>query len=403
MLFLAVLAAGRLGAQSTGSQSGAQSIDTQSAGLQTSSTQTNDSRPTIGTFFSFNRSGFSFTMQPSAENAFWEVTVGIDYGGSVLNQNPAPGIAGTFSYNLIIADWSHSNGSSRLYAGPGAMLGYIRDKDKPYGVVAALTGTFGYEYSFNVPLVITVGIVPTFGMHIGSSGNGLLMDFYKNGLTWSLGPQIGLKYNIHRSGGQRFTEWLAEGSASERRNPDRFRDRRLFTYGVEWSYSATFGNIRHHNYTSPTGRVDVRGMSLKFVNNGFALGHVGLNCGRHLNMSVYGGYGSIYTDTRVFPLSLRGTWLFGDSSAMARRWLAYLDGGCLFREGGGDPGAIAKLGGGYRISLSRTTKLDLMVAYQFAYSDLTIYDDYGYEVPESRIRCNNNFLNSINLSIGITL
>ncbi len=350
----------------------------------------------IGTNYSFYRSGATFGKAID-DDAFWEVGIGVEYGNSVLRQSRQVGGVATFTYNFIVKDWQHKDGgSSRLYAGPGVILGMV--KAEHYGMLMGLMANIGYEYEFDFPLVLGIGVLPTLGTHIcNDSGEGTLMELYKNGLRWSFCPQISIKYNITGSTSVKSvlkpkkSTYYVENGHSPR-----------ITYGLEWTYSALLAEIYHHNYTSPTGRVDNKGIKANYINNGFALAHVGINCNRRLNISLYGGYGCIHREERAFPLSLRWTWFYGKQST-ASRWFNYFDAGCAFRTHGINPSAIAKIGGGYRVSLSRSVKLDLMVAYQFAYGHLTIDDEDGDEVPQSRIRRNDNYINSINFSIGITL
>ncbi len=350
----------------------------------------------LGTYYTFYRSGISYDKLID-DNVFWEISLGVDYGNSVLRQSRAPGVAATFTYNFIVSDWKHpGGGESRLYAGPGVTVGLLKEEN--YGLMLGLSGAIGYEYEFNFPIVLGISVLPTLGVHIkdDTDSGGMLMDLYRNGLRWSFCPQVTLKYNlggatsVKKAIHPKESTYFAEGESPRR-----------FTYGIEWTYSAMIAEIVHHNYTSPTGRVDTKGLSMNYINNGFALAHIGLNCGKHLNLSVFGGIGSIYKYERAFPLTLRGTWFFGQEPS-ASRWFALLDGGCAFRNGS-DTAVLGKTGGGYRVSLSRSVKLDFSLAYQFTYASLTINDEDGNEVPQSRIRRNDNYLNSINFSIGITL
>ncbi len=372
----------------------------------------------VGTAFSLDRSGVTFGSAVSGD-AFWDIFIGADYGGSVLGQEGRPGAAATFSYNFILRSWRHSGGSSFLYAGPGVALGYVHDKGQPYGLMGGISGILGYEYEFAVPVSVGIGIRPTFGVHMGSSGGGMLMDIYRNGLVWALSPQVSLRYRLPSgrpasgAGSGQGRESSAEGtgglgpetvSGDGDRSEDsgKRRDWPLLTYGLEWGYSANVNHAFHHNYTSAGGRVDERGDFMCFRSLGIILAHVGINCGRHLNLSVRGGYEGIYPGQAVWPVSIRGTWLFGRDPS-ERRWLAFLDGGWAVSSSDYDAGAIARAGAGYRISLSRSVKLDLMLSFEYTSASIDLYDDEGEPVEPLRIRRNDNYFSSINFSIGITL
>ncbi len=363
----------------------------------------------IGAIFSMNRSGILYSRTTS-EEIFWNISLAIDYGDCILRHSVEPGVSAAFNYNFIIRTWEHRNGSSHIYAGPGVIFGYAHDRKRAYGLIGAVTGTFGYEYRFNIPVSISVGIVPTLGVHAGETGGRLLMELYNNGLAWSLGPQISLTYRLgagkgHKASPTEESNGLLTASISDINDGFTEKTKRtwpLLTYGLEWGYSANINHAYHYNYTSNIGRMDIRENDMCFKNNGYVSAHVGMNCSRHLNFSIYGGYESILRGQAVCPLSLRGTWLFGKNPEESR-WLAFLDGGWAFSTSEYKAGAIAKAGAGYRFSLSRSVKLDFMVSYQFASTDVDIYDDSGDIVPVSRIRRNDNYFSSINFSIGITL
>ncbi|MCD8312665.1 MAG: hypothetical protein LUC24_00720 [Bacteroidales bacterium] len=370
----------------------------------------------VGTVFSPGRTGVTYSRTIS-DGIFIDVSANIDYGGCVLKQSRQPGALATFSYDFILKDWEHSF----LYIGPGIALGYVRDKDRPYGLSCGITGTFGYEYRFSVPVSIGVSVMPLFGIHISNPGGGMLMELYRNGLNWSFGPQVSLRYDLDArssKGADRIAAagWpiddaehgsleddgdfaavsAQEGSARRRRTWT------LFTFGTEWGYSANFNHSYHYNYTSTNGRVDTRGNFMCLRNNGYITVHGGVNCGSHLNLSVYAGYEGIYKGQAIVPVTLRGTWLFG-RNPLSQRWLAFLDGGWAVSPSQYDAGAIARAGAGYRIPLSRSVKLDLMLSYEYKYASIDIYDEGGAVVAADRVRRDDNYFSSINISLGITL
>ncbi|MCD8206716.1 MAG: hypothetical protein LUD72_02130 [Bacteroidales bacterium] len=407
VLVLTVTAAGRTFAQEAESapSTAPQGTAPQETAVQESKfTVQND----IGAIFSLNRSGIIYSRTTSPD-IFWNISLAIDYGDCILRHSVEPGVTAAFSYNFVIRNWTHKNGSSHLYAGPGVTLGYAHDHDKSYGFIGAVTGTFGYEYRFNIPVTLSVGIVPTLGVHVGKNDARMLMELYSNGLAWSLGPQVSLKYCLgegkrHKSGSDETDNELITASQNDlgtAPDPEK-RTWPLFTYGLEWGYSANVNHAYHYNYTSPIGRIDIRENDMCFKNNAYVSAHFGLNCSRHFNLAIFGGYESIYRGQAVIPLSMRGTWLFGKNT-MGSRWLAFLDGGWAFSTSDYKAGAIGKAGAGYRISLSRSVKLDFMLSYEFASTDVDVYDEAGDRVSPSRIRRNDNYFSSINFSIGLTL
>ncbi len=362
-----------------------------------------------GADFSLNRSGLSYGRFVS-DDAFWNVSAGVDYGSMVLRQNRDPGVSATFGYNFILKGWRHGGGSSFLYAGPGVTLGYVRDKGQSHGLMGGISGILGYEYRFRVPVSFGVCLVPTVGVHMSESGGGMLMDVYRNGLIWSASPQVSVKYMLgERPGGRRRASSRGgDGDDASRDGNDgadsgHRRAWPLFTFGLEWGYSANVNQAYHHNYTSAVGRVDLKSNFMCLRSYGYIMAHGGINCGRHLNLSLYGGYEGIRDGQAVWPVSIRGTWLFGREPSAPSRWLAFLDGGWAISNSDYNAGAIGRAGAGYRLSLSRSVKLDLMLSYEFAYAETDIFDESGAAVLRDRIRRNDNYFSSINLSLGITL
>lgn len=180
---------------------------------------------------------------------------------------------------------------------------------------------------------------------------------------------------------------------------NRRREVPLVTYGLEWSYISTFNNTYHRNYLSGDGyREDIFKVSWAYKTNAQVLANVGVNAGRKLNVSLYGGYSGVY-EVKLFPLSLRCTYYITGDIAYPH-WFAYLDGGYGFCTNESVRAKIGKLGCGYRIPLSRSVKLDFLLSYQGVWAHIP-FTDNGVEISD--IRRNECFISSINLGIAITL
>lgn len=173
------------------------------------------------------------------------------------------------------------------------------------------------------------------------------------------------------------------------------------TFGAEWSYIASFYSSTHHNFFSEDGyRVDINQRESGYESNGEALVHCGYSFNDRWNLSMYAGLTGIYDIGNSIPVSLRLTRYFNEKGT-GDRWLCFIDGGsgiCLKKH----PQAIAsgKIGGGYRISLSRTTKMDLTAAFRTSLTHPEIVYD-GYAIPMEKTNRNNAFISAF--SIGISL
>lgn len=176
----------------------------------------------------------------------------------------------------------------------------------------------------------------------------------------------------------------------------------VFTYGLEWSYTALFNATWHHVFMDEIySRVNDKGARFLYENHGEILAHIGVNIGENVNISLLSGYSGIIKDVRLVPVSLRCTWFYGKDNG-AGRWFSFIDGGSGIHISDTDtPYFSGKAGGGYRIPLSRRVKLDFNIAYRFSYASPDIYDD-GERVPESSIRRNDNYLSAMQIGIGLT-
>lgn len=193
--------------------------------------------------------------------------------------------------------------------------------------------------------------------------------------------------------------------ARQKGNGIRFLD--IFTFGVEWSYINTAVSYRHANYISAYGyRVDRRLWDYRYHANAEVLFHAGCNISPHLNLSLYTGYSGIYIMERTVPLSLRGTFYFGDSPS-ERRWFTYIDAGAGFPAGhaGTEISGIMKLGTGYRIPLSRRTSLDFNAALRSVFSRAGIPDfmsaGSSIYIPGGNLRRMDDFRMGLMFGIGL--
>lgn len=147
------------------------------------------------------------------------------------------------------------------------------------------------------------------------------------------------------------------------------------SFGAEWSYIGTVHYNTWYNFFSTEGyRVSRHGNASGYWNNAEALLHVGYNFNRHWNLALYAGMTGFADFHNAIPVSLRATYYFGQD-ALKDRWMTFMDlgtGVSIKKE----PQDIwtGKIGGGYRITLSRDTKLDLIAAIRLACTHPQIMD-----------------------------
>ena len=164
------------------------------------------------------------------------------------------------------------------------------------------------------------------------------------------------------------------------------------TFGAEWSYSATFFNGHRYYFLAPEGfRVDDRSDRFKYCADGEVFLHCGCNIGSDWNLSAYIGYTGIGDYHSGIPISLRATRFFGPDP-LKDRWFAYCDAGSgISLKKNPEEILTAKLGGGYRMSLSRFTKLDFLASLRFVYTHPDI-DFYGERIGTEYISRNIGYI-----------
>lgn len=176
-----------------------------------------------------------------------------------------------------------------------------------------------------------------------------------------------------------------------------------FTYGAEWGYVGVFYSGYHYNFFAPEGhRVDPRGYEFRYSSNAEGYLHAGYNLSSRLNLSVYLGFSAIEDYHCTIPVSLRLTRSFNSDYAKDK-WLMFIDigSGISLKE---HPQEIltGKIGAGYRISLSRRTKMDILAGLRSAYTRPEVYYE-GVHVSHDDINRNNAYISAFSLGIAITL
>lgn len=178
----------------------------------------------------------------------------------------------------------------------------------------------------------------------------------------------------------------------------------VMTYGAEWSYAATLCSSYHQNFYSSEGSmVDIRKTRFGLKSNGEMNLHVGANLGKMWNLSLYAGYTGVGKYHHAIPVSFRLTRFYGQNP-MQDRWLSFMElgsGVALHKKHSVMLGA--KLGGGYRVSLGRLAKLDIIASFRLSYSNPDRIIHYDQDIPAESINRNNAFSTAFTIGLGITL
>ena len=174
------------------------------------------------------------------------------------------------------------------------------------------------------------------------------------------------------------------------------------TFGAEWGYMPSLFYGHHYNFFDPDGfRVDDKDTSFGYFTNGEVTLHVGYNFNEYWNLSFHTGYSGAGSFAPVVPMSLRITRYWGDNH-LSDRWLTFAEcgSGISIKK---RPQEIftGKVGGGYRLSLSRFTKLDFIAAFRMLYTHPDIMH-YGYEIDRIWTNRNDGHVGSLFFGLSLT-
>lgn len=147
-----------------------------------------------GITFCFSGIGLSYEQQMS-DDSFGEFCLRAETSEIFLGREGKPGVSTSFTWNLVLQEWKTVDSCSiRMFAGPGAMIGFGRDYKNDSGLFYGLKGRFGVEMHSARGVCISVCIAPVVGQHIVRLEESLATRYYKNGLIYGLAPEIGMKY-----------------------------------------------------------------------------------------------------------------------------------------------------------------------------------------------------------------
>ena len=151
----------------------------------------------LGAAFTFSGIGMTYEHLHKNEASFAQVSLTAETSELFLYRTNHPGISASFTWNFIFRKWKTSEDNEvSLFAGPGATVGYGPDFKIADGLHFGLKGRVGIECNFNRNVVISVSASPVLGAHIAFEEGYLSMKYYKNGLIYSIIPEIGIRYRF---------------------------------------------------------------------------------------------------------------------------------------------------------------------------------------------------------------
>ena len=135
---------------------------------------------------------------PLKENETLRLSLNLDMTNMISGDSFYPGVSAEAAYLFLFAGKVFQSGERMFFfAGPGANAGYVQNFDGKYGFFAALSGCVGFEYVFNVPVSLSLGLEPSLGLHVSENRAGeTVLDFYRPGIAYALVPHVGIKYRF---------------------------------------------------------------------------------------------------------------------------------------------------------------------------------------------------------------
>lgn len=122
-----------------------------------------------------------------------------DLNGVLSGKRPFPGLKGTYVYDVILKEFTVENDvSACFYAGPGLVAGYVRDTDKPFGVVSGLAGNTGVRFDFKRGVSILAECQADIAVYLSRNqryGN-IDLTLYNAGVVRSFYPHIKIMFKL---------------------------------------------------------------------------------------------------------------------------------------------------------------------------------------------------------------
>lgn len=150
-----------------------------------------------GAEFAFTGIGISIRKYTSSGSAFHDISITLDLQDVLTGKSRQPGARLCYVMDYVLCTTRTDSFVLRWYAGPGFTAGYVRDIGRGFGIMAGICGNAGAEFSFNVPVCISVTVTPCLATHISYGAGIPHLDLYRSGiLLQSISPRLGIRYEF---------------------------------------------------------------------------------------------------------------------------------------------------------------------------------------------------------------
>lgn len=175
-------------------------------------------------------------------------------------------------------------------------------------------------------------------------------------------------------------------------------------FGVEWGYTGTFLHKYHNDYIDSTDgyRIDVRDTDYLLYSNAFMQAGVQFEAAKHYALALNAGFAGVFQERRMFPILLRFSYFFRSFQedgvfAMAEAGKAFVFDDKVLKNN------IARLGAGYRISLSSKNSIDFKSFVQLATDHPDIYNmNLGHKVQPAYLNCSDSYYGALVFSLALS-
>lgn len=150
-----------------------------------------------GAEFALTGIGINLQKYTSSRTSFHNISIDMDMKDVLSGRSRVPGVRMSYTMDYILATASTASFTLRWFAGPGFTAGYVRDMRKGFGIMAGICGNAGAEFSFMVPVCISISFTPCLATHISYSSGTPGLDIYRSGLLiQSVSPRVGIRYEF---------------------------------------------------------------------------------------------------------------------------------------------------------------------------------------------------------------
>ena len=153
----------------------------------------------IGSMHSPKSLGFTIEFPDNDYNASDLFCLLADMHGLWDGTRPMPGIKMSYIRNVTLKEFRLDDCiEASLYSGPGIILGYVRDSDKPFGFMTGLTGDIGLRLFFPNRVVVYFEFGVDVGLFVGKHPytSDINMTYYQSGLKNFFYPQLRIAYSL---------------------------------------------------------------------------------------------------------------------------------------------------------------------------------------------------------------